>query len=294
MSDAAYTPPPCEFLEIVTPWDCYNHIQGSTFASIVDLRSQDEFAENHLFGAFQVNLNPTGNEDISSEKRWTNRGGGKCIIYGPRESFEVLKEVLIREHKEQPIFQCCYITDWKNLFKAYPCLFTSDPDTPRLILPSMILKEGLFLSSYTVAEDIKVIKTLNIKNIINVTRREPKFTDRDKFNGSMELPTYLNIEADDVWDEDLYQHFEKTCEFIHAALSRKENVLVHCMAGVSRSASVVIAYLIKHTGRRFSEALEYTRSNRRIVCPNAGFSEQLQKWDKELHGSETKGCCIIS
>ena len=79
----------------------------------------------------------------------------------------------------------------------------------------------------------------------------------------MELPTYLNIEADDVWDEDLYQHFEKTCEFIHAALSRKENVLVHCMAGVSRSASVVIAYLIKHTGRRFSEALEYTRSNRR-------------------------------
>ncbi len=55
----------------------------------------------------------------------------------------------------------------------------------------------------------------------------------------------------------------------------KGNVLVHCQAGVSRSASVVIAFLIKKFKVDFSEALNFVQSKRKVVNPNEGFKLSL-------------------
>ncbi|XP_037934969.1 dual specificity protein phosphatase 19-like [Teleopsis dalmanni] len=55
-------------------------------------------------------------------------------------------------------------------------------------------------------------------------------------------------------------------------------VLVHCNAGVSRSASVVIAYLIKHCQMKFDDAYAYVKGKRACVQPNSGFLEQLKKF----------------
>jgi len=62
---------------------------------------------------------------------------------------------------------------------------------------------------------------------------------------------------------------------IHWALVRGENVLVHCQAGVSRSVSICIAYLILYEEKTVAEALHILRTQRPIANPNEGFLLQL-------------------
>ena len=61
---------------------------------------------------------------------------------------------------------------------------------------------------------------------------------------------------------------------------REQNrtILVHCAAGVSRSASFVIAYLMGKKNMSFDEAFEHTKERRKIIRPNSGFLEQLKKY----------------
>ncbi len=59
-------------------------------------------------------------------------------------------------------------------------------------------------------------------------------------------------------------------------------MLVHCYAGVSRSASCVIAFLMQECGLTFIEAMAYVRKKRSIVFPNFGFQRQLMEFEKLL------------
>ena len=56
------------------------------------------------------------------------------------------------------------------------------------------------------------------------------------------------------------------------------NVLIHCAAGASRSASFVISYVMKNKKLNFKEASKFVQSIRKCVDPNDGFKKQLQKW----------------
>ena len=58
--------------------------------------------------------------------------------------------------------------------------------------------------------------------------------------------------------------------------------MVHCYAGVSRSATIIIAYLMQEKRLTFVEALKYVRRRRPIVCPNFGFQKQLLDFEKNL------------
>jgi protein-tyrosine phosphatase len=80
--------------------------------------------------------------------------------------------------------------------------------------------------------------------------------------------------VEDSEEENLRQYFEKTDSFIDTH-RKNGNVLVHCMAGVSRSATVVIAYLMKTNKWKYEETLKYVREKRNIVGPNEGFLRQL-------------------
>jgi protein-tyrosine phosphatase len=57
---------------------------------------------------------------------------------------------------------------------------------------------------------------------------------------------------------------------------------VHCAAGVSRSATIVIAYLIMKKNMTCEEALKFARSKRPIIDPNPGFISQLIKFEKKI------------
>jgi len=58
-------------------------------------------------------------------------------------------------------------------------------------------------------------------------------------------------------------------------------VLVHCYAGVSRSTTIVLAYLMARRGMRLAEALALVKAARPAVCPNQGFMEQLRHYERK-------------
>lgn len=90
------------------------------------------------------------------------------------------------------------------------------------------------------------------------------------------IKRYLFINVMDHSKQDILSHFDTSNEFIETALKVPTNkVYVHCVAGISRSASVVIAYVMKTRSMNYSEAFELVSQKRRIVDPNEGFVRQL-------------------
>ena len=67
-------------------------------------------------------------------------------------------------------------------------------------------------------------------------------------------------------------------------------VFVHCFAGVSRSATIVIAYLMKEHGLSFSAAFKFVKNKRCFINPNEGFRRQLVHYQNELEALRKIGC----
>lgn len=83
----------------------------------------------------------------------------------------------------------------------------------------------------------------------------------------------------DTEDENLLDYLDVCLDFIDRG--RKEGaVLVHCFAGVSRSAAIITAYLMRSEQRSQEDALESLRQCCEFVCPNDGFLEQLKLFEE--------------
>ncbi|MEQ2268108.1 Dual specificity protein phosphatase 26, partial [Xenotaenia resolanae] len=95
--------------------------------------------------------------------------------------------------------------------------------------------------------------------------------------------TYIGIEAHDSCNYDMSINFQAAADFIHRGLSTGGKVLVHCHVGVSRSATLVLAYLMLKQKLTLVEAICAVKDNRGVI-PNRGFLRQLIKLDKQLFG----------
>lgn len=91
---------------------------------------------------------------------------------------------------------------------------------------------------------------------------------------------YLCVMAADCPDQDLSQFFPVCNDFIHGARLRREcNVLIHCLAGMSRSVTICIAYIMSVSQLNWRDALRVVRVGRKIANPNSGFQIQLQDFE---------------
>jgi len=79
-----------------------------------------------------------------------------------------------------------------------------------------------------------------------------------------DVPFYLQVQGEDRDNFDISKFFTQCTNFIRDSLN-STNILVHCLAGVSRSVSLVIAYFIKHCGWSYNEAYSLVKSKRSIV-----------------------------
>ncbi|PVG04501.1 phosphatases II [Serendipita vermifera] len=69
---------------------------------------------------------------------------------------------------------------------------------------------------------------------------------------------------------------------------KKNVVLVHCLAGMSRSASIVCAYLLATTSMNTQESISFVRKRRPIIQPNYGFEKQLRAWEAKHFAATRK------
>jgi dual specificity phosphatase 12 len=94
--------------------------------------------------------------------------------------------------------------------------------------------------------------------------------------------TVHQVPIDDVESTDIISHFESTNAFIsNVLLIKKERVLVHCVAGVSRSTTLVAAYLMTlKSGIAAEKVVRFIKSKREQAEPSSSFMSQLEIWER--------------
>lgn len=89
---------------------------------------------------------------------------------------------------------------------------------------------------------------------------------------------------DEREDESLRLHWDGIFDFLRKKLD--SNALVHCVDGISRSGTVVVAYMMKYFGMKFSDALTFVCARRSVISPHSGFRQQLHEYEAELRLSK--------
>eukprot|EP00128_Syssomonas_multiformis_P000448 Colp12_sorted_trinity150504_noHs@13539 len=132
--------------------------------------------------------------------------------------------------------------------------------------------DGLYLGNISDSQDPKQLEANGITHILSVHETADTCFDHIK---------YKLILAADHPTQNLSQYFSEAIDFIHDCRMSGGSCLVHCMAGVSRSTTLVAAYVMTVTELEHREALKLMASLRRCICPNIGFMYQLETFDKE-------------
>jgi dual specificity phosphatase 12 len=143
---------------------------------------------------------------------------------------------------------------WKQLYYS-----VSDSPMDEII-------PGLWLGPLSDATPEKM-KLHNIKTIINLSQHE--------YPAMPGIHCYT-LDVADGASVNLRKYFAKTNEIIGNSLKRGEAIYVHCRKGISRSATIVMAYLIYTFGWDPLELLHWIRTIRPCVNPNRGFWKQLK------------------
>lgn len=94
--------------------------------------------------------------------------------------------------------------------------------------------------------------------------------------------TYHRIPVHDTWHQDISAHFEGAFRFISQALATGATVLVHCRAGISRSPTIVLAYLMSQRGMTLNAAYGAVKNVRPFISPNLDFMGQLVQFEQAL------------
>lgn len=176
---------------------------------------------------------------------------------------------------------------------------------------------GLYLADAYTATCPEVLQRLGIIHVLSMI-------NMDKFQGYAEPIQHLVISVHDYPDVDIGQHFERAIAWMKEALlsepaqvplhseldsdtdknldwetanstslktaPKKSVVMVHCKLGMSRSATIVVAYLMATRGMSLNTALNFAKERRIVVHPNRGFMEQLRTLETKQRSKNSMVC----
>ena len=139
------------------------------------------------------------------------------------------------------------------------------------------ITDRIYLGNIAGAQNKHFLDNNNIGYVINLANqsydKDPKIS-------------YLNININDTPDTNIKQHFKTIIDFFNKGIISDKNIYIHCKAGISRSSSALIAYLMSK-GLDMKTSVNYVISRRKIIEPNDGFWQQLMEFEKELYGKNS-------
>eukprot|EP00300_Choanocystis_sp_HF-7_P027323 c32417_g1_i1.p1 GENE.c32417_g1_i1~~c32417_g1_i1.p1 ORF type:complete len:433 (+),score=72.23 c32417_g1_i1:36-1334(+) len=148
--------------------------------------------------------------------------------------------------------------------------------------------DRVYLGSNTVAKNRELLDSFGITHVVNTARS----VSDNYFESELR---YLEFALEDGPAEDLTSVLYDAIEFVDNALANDGNVLVHCWQGVSRSTSIVIAWMMFHNPTMsFDDCLQQIRETRSIARPNAAFMCQLLDWGlRRKNGAKVPRLCRV-
>ncbi|XP_045188674.1 dual specificity protein phosphatase 1-like [Mercenaria mercenaria] len=291
--------------------DCLQ--SNTTGTLLLDCRPFIAFNDNHVLDALNVYCPPIlkrrSNGFVSLEnivtcerkRKLLQEGQYKSVIVYDADTTDLahsakdsnLYPVLKSLRQQVDIEQVNFIIGGFNAFKASnpqlcvgqngnppavtlapPPKYTSCKGGPVEILPGLYLGDSL----HSAQQD--TLRELGITCLLNVST-----TCKNMFEQDFD---YMNIPVNDNDSANISSWFNEAIHFIDNARDNEGKVLVHCHAGVSRSATVCIAYIMYKNTMQLEEAFDHVRSKRGVISPNLNFMQQLKEFEKDLFGSGAK------
>ncbi|KAH9405501.1 Dual specificity protein phosphatase 14 [Tyrophagus putrescentiae] len=114
-------------------------------------------------------------------------------------------------------------------------------------------------------------------------------------NATFEVPLLMlpgriysvRVPVDDDPEDEIYPYLHDITDFMFRAAYEGFRIVVHCLAGASRSTTIVLAYLIKYGKLTLEEAFDYVHRGRPCARPNMAFFSQLIRFEKDVYGTAT-------
>ncbi|XP_028842161.1 dual specificity protein phosphatase 19b [Denticeps clupeoides] len=150
---------------------------------------------------------------------------------------------------------------------AATCGFVRDLSPDLQVGP---VRPFLLLASQDAAQDVDTLRRFQVSHILNVSYGVE--------NAFPHLFLCRTVTVLDLPETDITSYFPECFEFIDQAREQGGTVLLHCNAGVSRSASVAVGYLMSRESLPFEEAFDAVKRARPCIQPNPGFLQQLKAY----------------
>ncbi|XP_048369795.1 dual specificity protein phosphatase 18 [Sphaerodactylus townsendi] len=138
------------------------------------------------------------------------------------------------------------------------------------------ITSSLFLSNGEAANNKLLLYANRITTVINVSV--------EVVNTYFPDISYIQVPVLDIPSARLYDFFDPVADKIHAVELNQGRTLVHCAAGVSRSAALCMAFLMKYHSMYLANAYAWVKACRPIIRPNIGFWQQLIQYEQKLFG----------
>lgn len=137
---------------------------------------------------------------------------------------------------------------------------------------------GVYLGPYSAAMNSKlgVLKQVGISHVVCIRQNIEANFVRPNFPQHFK---YLVLDVADSPTENIITHFPKVKAFVDSCLSSGGKVLLHGNAGISRSAALMIAFIMETYGLNYRDAFHYVQQRRFCINPNEGFVQQLMEYE---------------
>lgn len=213
---------------------------------------------------------------IRNGQKIAGRWDKPVILYGD-DSLDKTHPVaafLSKESRAKSI--SVYKAGFEAFEQSYPFLCTQSVKANAAIrYPGEIIPGLLYLGNWEHAENFSALKDLGIKRIISIHNNPENLQVPKGFQ-------HLKMTVADVHTQDITPYFNPSYDYIEEARASNSGVLVHCGAGVSRSASLCIAYLMRRSGWNAARARKHCQARRSLVNPNDGFWRSLCAFEQVL------------
>lgn len=146
---------------------------------------------------------------------------------------------------------------------------------------SEIVSERIYLGPFNASISESYFDSMNIQQILVCCTHLPEYHHQSMKYRYHRIPIY-----DSLSQELNPLLLSIACDFIDEGIAKNVATLIHCHAGVSRSASITIAWLMRTNRWTFDQAYEYVKEKRRCISPNTGFERQLKEWETFLQLSK--------
>jgi protein-tyrosine phosphatase len=160
----------------------------------------------------------------------------------------------------------------RSFYDSFPSLCEAYAGTEAFVALPAFVCPHLFVGSQMCVNPV-AIKGLHIQAILNAgARGAPRLPGA----AQKQPPDYLFLDFEDAYDVQLAPFIEQAIPFIRLHVNAGRNVLVHCQMGISRSVSLLVAFLMRERAMSFNTAMTLVQKARHEAEPNLSFTRQLR------------------